>query len=193
MKFMLLLILAIIISYSISNDNELKLWNFLREKTSLTEEGAAALMGNLYAQSGLKSDIYDIADHPKLGLTDSEYVDQINSGQYPITQFENDNIGFGLALWRDIIRKQHLFALCMNKVGDFYCQLNYIVFEIENKFYDLDFSSLYSLLISSHNIWECNLAIMKDYLKIDPPSYEEIFRRQQFAKGYYNTYASKDK
>ena len=27
----------------------------------LTEEGAAVLMGNLYSESGLKSEIYDIA------------------------------------------------------------------------------------------------------------------------------------
>ena len=80
MKFILLLIIAIIFSYSKSSDNELEMWKFLRDKVGLTEEGTAALMGNLYAQSGLRSDIYDIADHPKLGLTDSEYVARVNSG-----------------------------------------------------------------------------------------------------------------
>ena len=29
------------------------------------------------------------------------------------------------------------------------------------------------------------------FLKIDTPSYEEIFIRQQFAEEYYNKYASK--
>ena len=78
-------------------------------------------------------------------------------------------------------------------IGNFVCQINYIALELKNKSFGIDLSSLYSLLISSHDIWECNLSIMKDYLKIDPPSYEEIYRRQQFAEGYYDTYASKNK
>ena len=77
MKFILLLILTIIFSYSISNDNkEPELWRFFRLKAGLTEEAAAAFMGNLY--SGLKSDIYNIADHPNLDLAD--YMAQIRSG-----------------------------------------------------------------------------------------------------------------
>ena len=71
--------------------------------------------------------------------------------------------------------------------------MNYILFELRDVCFDHIFYPLYSLLQKSHDIWECNLSIMKDYLKIDPPSYEEIYRRQQFAEGYYDTYASKNK
>ena len=67
-------------------------------------------MGNFYAESGMKSEYYDIAYHPILGLTDSEYVDQVNSRKYPEETFLNNNIGFCLAQWRDKTRKQNLYG-----------------------------------------------------------------------------------
>ena len=63
MKFNLLLIFVIFnLTYSITIER--KLWSFCRGALRLTDASAAALMGgNLYAESGLKSEYYDIAYH----------------------------------------------------------------------------------------------------------------------------------
>ena len=74
--------------------NEKIIWDFLKDN-GLTDAGAAGLMGNLYAESTLKSVIYENSYKKSIGLTDQEYVDKVNDGTY--TNFVNDKVGFGLA------------------------------------------------------------------------------------------------
>ena len=93
-------------------------------------------MGNLYAESLLNPKSYDFAYHSKLGLLDSEYVDKVNHGYYSQSSFENDNIGFGLARWKDSRRKEGLYQECKNRIGDLNCQLGYIYKELTNPKFD---------------------------------------------------------
>ena len=79
MKYILLAFLIIgISSYSA---NEQTVWNFLTSQ-GLTNAGAAGLMGNLQAESGMRSVVYQDSYKPSVGLTDQQYVDQVNSGAY---------------------------------------------------------------------------------------------------------------
>ena len=69
--------------------------------------GAAGLMGNLFAESGLNSTNLQNSYEKKLGYTDSIYTMAVDNGSY--TNFIKDKAGYGLAQWTYWSRKQNLY------------------------------------------------------------------------------------
>ena len=72
--------------------NEEKIWNFLKG-AGLNDCGAAGLMGNLYAESGLRPDNLQNSYEKKLGYTDASYTAAVDSGAY--AGFVKDCAGYG--------------------------------------------------------------------------------------------------
>lgn len=60
---------------------EERIWRFLKGKL-LSDCGAAGLMGNLYAESGLNPVNLQNTHERKLGLSDKEYTQQVDFGLY---------------------------------------------------------------------------------------------------------------
>ena len=87
--------------------NEQKIWNYLIGK-GLSQAGAAGLMGNLYAESGLDPKNLQNTYEKKLGYNDAGYTAAVDSGSY--TNFVHDSAGYGLAQWTYWSRKQNLLA-----------------------------------------------------------------------------------
>ena len=77
-------------------NTEEKIWSFLKAQ-GLTDAGAAGLMGNLYAESGLRANNLQNSYEGRLGMTDAEYTEMVNRGTY--TNFANDRAGYGLCQW----------------------------------------------------------------------------------------------
>lgn len=73
------------------NSNEERIWNYLRS-AGLSACGAAGLMGNLYAESGLIPTNLQNSYEKKLGYTDAEYTAAVDSGAY--TNFAGDAAGY---------------------------------------------------------------------------------------------------
>lgn len=71
-----------------------KIWNFLKSK-GLSSCGAAGLMGNLYAESGLNPQNLQNSYEKKLGHTDASYTAAVDNGSYG--NFARDGAGYG---WR---------------------------------------------------------------------------------------------
>ena len=148
-----LLLLSFLISLSLSaTTNEQTIWNFLTSN-GLTKAGAAGLMGNLYAESGLQSVIYENAYKSKLGYTNQGYVDAVNSGSY--TNFVHDAVGFGLAQWTYYSRKQGLLNKCKGKIGDLNCQLEYLIAELTTSY-----SYVLKTLKSNNDLRTCSDLVM---------------------------------
>ena len=84
-----------------------KIWNFLKSK-GLSSCGAAGLMGNLYAESGLNPQNLQTSYDKKLGHTDASYTAAVDNGSYG--NFARDGAGYGLAQWTYHTRK----LLCWN-------------------------------------------------------------------------------
>ena len=78
-------------------------WIFLTNK-NFSKKEVAAIMGNLYCESTIKSIIYEESYHNTIGLTNEDYVKMVNNGSY--TNFINDKVGFGLAQWTYHTRKK---------------------------------------------------------------------------------------
>ena len=97
---------------------EERIWRFLKGKL-LSDCGAAGLMGNLYAESGLYPVKLQNTHERKLGLSDKEYTQQVDFGLY--ADFVHDGAGYGLAQWTFWSRKQNLLAFAKSReksIGD---------------------------------------------------------------------------
>ena len=106
--------------------SEEMIWNFLYENLG-NAYGAAGMMGNLYAESGLRSNNLQNSYERSLGMSDEVYTAAVDDGSY--TNFVYDAAGYGLAQWTFWSRKQALlnFAQARGKsIGDLEMQLDYL-------------------------------------------------------------------
>jgi len=180
MKYILLI--ALILGASCYTSNEKTVWNYLTN-AGYTKAGAAGLMGNLKAESGIESVIYERAYRSKLGyISDQEYVNRVNNGQY--TNFVHDSVGFGLAQWTYYSRKQNLYNTCKGQIGSLNCQLKYLVAEIKS-----DFSGVNSKLRSSNSVSDCALKVLFDFERPANQGTSVQNYRISLAQGYYDTFA----
>lgn len=111
-------------------NNEEKIWNYLKG-AGLNDCGAAGLMGNLYAESGLRPDNLQNTCEKKLGMTDASYTAAVDGGTY--TGFVRDCAGYGLAQWTYWSRKQGLFNFAKaagRSIGDLEMQLDFLMKEL---------------------------------------------------------------
>lgn len=179
MKYILLLFLIIGISCSIA-ENKRIIWNFLKSE-GLTDAGVAGLMGNLQAESGFESVIYENYFKPIVGLTDQEYVDRVNAGTY--TNFVYDQVGFGLAQWTYSTRKQALLNDCRGNIGDLNCQLRYLMKEFKN-----DYSGILATLKSSNDVYTCAIKVMLEFENPVDQSEGKKNLRYQLSQNIYNEF-----
>ena len=121
MKYIILLVLIIEIA-SLTSEEEATIFNYLVEH-GLTEAGAAGLMGYLKGESDINSAIYENSKKKRIGLSDQEYINRVNNGQYSEYNFVHDGAGFGIAQWTYHVRKQELLNACRGRIGDLNCQL----------------------------------------------------------------------
>ena len=147
------LLILLILGISCATDNERFVWNALK-KEGLTDAGAAGLMGNLQAESNIRSVIYENIYKPQLGFTDQQYVDKVNDGSY--TNFVYDRVGFGLAQWTFWSVKQELFETCKGKIGDLNCQLKFLIKNMKQ-------NGPWSTLTRSNDVKVCSSEVYVKY------------------------------
>ena len=176
MKYILLFALLL----TISCDNAQTIWNYLTKY--VTKEGAGGIMGNLYAESALKPDVYETSKHSKIGLSNADYVRKVNDGSYSKDKFIHDQAGFGLAQWTYYSRKAALYDHCKGKIANLNCQLEYLIQEFKS-----DFAKLFSYLKSSHDLKECSTRVLKQFER--PANADaKVNERYQYSLNYYNRF-----
>ena len=179
MKSTILLLIFLIFEIQCATENEKIVWKFLK-KEGLTDAGAGGLMGNLQAESNMRSVVYENIYKPKFG-SDQDYVDAVNNGTY--TKFVDDGVGFGLAQWTFSSRKEALLELCEGKIGDLNCQLKYLMIELKN-----DFEEILAMLKTSTDLYACTIKVMTDFERTG--EYEVLNQfRYQLAKNIYNEFS----
>ena len=75
-------------------------WNYFK-RFGLNDFGIAGLMGNLYAESGLRP--CNLQNNARINMTDAEYTAAVDAGTYK--NFVSDKAGYGLAQWTYSSRK----------------------------------------------------------------------------------------
>ena len=116
------------------DDPEKTIWLYLMDKIG-NAFGVAGLMGNLFAESGLRANNLQNSIEKKLGLSDDNYTLAVDSGAYG--NFVKDKAGYGLAQWTFWSRKQELleFAKSQGKsIGDLQMQLDFLWKELKDSY-----------------------------------------------------------
>jgi hypothetical protein len=136
----------------------------------LTRAGALGVMGNMAAESGMKS---NIAQRGTTKLSDEQYTAAADNG---LIDFANDQVGYGLCQWTYHTRKNALLTFCKARgasVGDEAAQVDFCIRELRS-----DFSALYKTLCTSTNINQCSDLVCS---KFERPAVENFDTRRAYA------------
>lgn len=168
-----------------SVSDEKIIWDFLMREFN-NAFGVAGLMGNLYKESGLKSDNIENAYESKIGANDASYTAAVDNGSYG--NFVKDSVGYGIAQWTFWSRKQALLNYARQtgrSIGDLTMQLEFLVKELKGSF-----KPVYSVLIGATSILEASNYVLIHFE--NPANKGEAVQAERFACGqnYYNKYAS---
>ena len=160
--------------------DEKTIWDFLKGK-GLNGFAVAGIMGNLYAESDLRSDNLQNTGNNEWNMTDAEYTAQIDAGK---RDFE-DGQGYGLAQWTYPTRKAALlaFAKAANKsICDLQMQLDFLWKELQG------YSAVMSVLKSAASVREASDIFMVKFE--NPYDKSEDRKKERASKGqyYYDKY-----
>ncbi len=164
-----------------------KIWNFFKDK-GLSNCGVAGLMGNLYAESGLRSCNLQNTYEKSLGLTDAEYTVAVDSNIY--TNFIHDKAGYGLAQWTYWSLKEDMLEYFQERsksIGDLDTQLEFLAYQLSTSF-----KAVWSVLKTAETVREASDAVL---LKFERPADQSVAvqeKRAEYGQKYYNDYAKEE-
>lgn len=138
-----------------------EIYKFFKDK-GLTDEGVSGLMGNLQAESGLRSNNLQNSFETKLGVTDESYTAAVNRGTCK-DMFIYDKAGYGLAQWTFWSRKKALYEYAESighTIDSTLMQVQFLYIELFN-----NYKSVFNVLTSSHNLRECSDIVLTQFEK----------------------------
>ena len=163
---------------------EKTIWASLKAH-DLPDTAAAAVMGNLCAESALRPDNMEDQYQKRLGMTDQSYTAAVDSGTY--TNFVHDAVGYGLAQWTWHSRKLGLLTAAKRQgvsIGDPDLQMEFLFRELETQWPSL----LRSLRDPAVTLYDATARFMKGFENPADQSDAAVAGRVQLAQIYYNRY-----
>lgn len=165
--------------------DEKTIWNYLMGKIG-NAYGVAGLMGNLYAESALKSNNLQQTYEKSLGYNDTTYTAAVDNGSYD--NFVKDAAGYGLAQWTYWSRKQNLLAFARSagkSIGDLGMQLDFLYKELSEGYK----SSVLSVLETATSVLTASNAVLLKFERPANQSESVQKKRAEYGQKYYDKYA----
>lgn len=169
-------------------ENMESIWKYLINDLGYTKYGAAGLMGNLDAESGLMPNNLENSHESYVGFDDDGYTNAVNSGRYPVSKFTSDHMyaagcgaGYGLAQWTAGSRKQGLYDLVMSSshdisnLGD---QLRFLGSELQSPYY----SDVNNVLKNATDIRTASDKVLIDF-EVAGDRYQDSMQRKRAQLG----------
>lgn len=150
------------------------------------EFGVAGLWGNIYAESGGRSNNLQNAYETKLGYTDATYTTAVDNGSY--TNFVKDSAGYGLAQWTYYTRKQALLDYAKNakkSVGDYATQLAFIYKELSESY-----AAVLNTLKMAKTVKEASDAVLTQFEAPADMSDAVKAKRAGYGQEFYNKFVA---
>ena len=163
-----------------------KMWDFFKSK-GLNDYGVAGLMGNLYAESGLRSTNLQNTYEKSLGMTDAEYTAAVDAGVY--TNFVNDKAGYGLAQWTFWSLKEEMLKYFQNKkksIGDLDTQMEFLAHQLSTSY-----KAVWNTLKTAKTVLEASNAVLLKFERPADQSETVQNKRASYGQKYYDTYGTK--
>lgn len=160
---------------------EEKIWTNLKSR-GLTDYAVAGIMGNLQAESCLRSNNLEDTRNKTFGMSDELYTSSVDNGTYTSTRFINDGAGYGIAQWTIADRKRKLYNICKGagkSISDLNCQLNLLFQEVMDM-------NLFNELNNSQSIKEASNIFLK---KFERPNNQDLSvqnYRASLSEQFYN-------
>ena len=150
------------------------------------DTGAAAIMGNLQAESAMNPKNLQNSYEKKLGYTDDSYTAAVDAGRISRQKFMNDSAGYGLAQWTHHSRKanlyDHLIPDC--SIGDLVGQLRFLITEIYS------YGGLAEQLKDPKlSLWDKTALVLRKYEKPADQTDANVDRRNRYSQQFLDKYA----
>jgi hypothetical protein len=197
------------------NDNSKAIWDYLVNEAKLTPAGAAGLMGNLDAESGLNPQnlegrfekllTYTNENGEIVYYTDETYTEAVDNGTYRYGDYDNAGesfahdyvgstsgklgAGYGIAQWTYSSFKQGLYEYAQKKgtsVGDLQTQLEYLVDQLQTSEFK---TKVWDVLTTTDDVMEASNAVLLYFERPADQSLAVQYKRAGKGLTYYNTYA----
>lgn len=159
-------------------------WDKLKASIG-NDYGVAGLMGNLQAESGVRSNNLQNSFENKLGMSDDVYTKAVDENIY--TNFVKDSAGYGLAQWTYWSRKQNLldYAKTHNKsIGDLAMQVDFLLIELKQ------YKDVWSVLQTATSVKQASDVVLTQFEKPANQSDKVKEQRAKYGLDFYNKYAS---
>lgn len=165
-----------------------KIWNYLYAQIG-NEFGVAGLMGNMKAESALKSNNLQQSYERKLGFTDESYTKAVDNGTY--TNFIHDKAGYGLVQWTYWSLKESLYKYAKQQkksIGDLGMQLEFLCKQLSK-----DYSAVWNTLKMATNVSDASNAVLLKFERPADQSEKVQKKRTGYGMEYYNQFSKKIK
>ncbi len=164
--------------------DELKIWNRLKD-AGMNDCGAAGMMGNLYAESGLKPNNLQNSYNRKFNITDEDYTALVDGCNYP--DFVTDKAGYGLAQWTFWSRKQGLLNFTRARgvsIADLEAQLDFLMKELSE-----GYKGVLATLRTARTIAEASNVVLMQFEKPADQSEAVQKKRAEYSQTFFELFA----
>lgn len=167
-------------------DTAKTIWDYLKGK-GLNDYAVAGIMGNLCAESALRSTNLQNVYEKRLGMDDATYTAAVDDGSY--TNFVRDSAGYGLAQWTYWSRKEGLLKYAQSQkksIGDLTMQLEFMWQELQG------YKKTMQALSVAKSVREASDVMLLDYERPANQSEAVKVKRTNYGQGYYNKFVNGD-
>ena len=161
------------------------IWDYFKAK-GLNDFGIAGLMGNLYAESGLKPTNLQNTYEKSLGYTDAEYTAAVDQGIY--TNFVKDSAGYGLAQWTYWSLKRDMLNYFQSKkksIGDLRTQMEFLAHQLSTSY-----KSVWTTLKNATSVLEASNAVLLKFERPADQSEAVQTKRASYGQNYYEMFGT---
>ena len=170
------------------------IWKALKA-AGMTDEGAAGMMGNLYAESGCRAVCLEnlcirrYKERKGITYTSESYRDAVDSGAISRDEFLKPmglSYAWGLAQWTSQSRKAGLYDLCKNlgvSIGDLPTQLDYLIYELRTSY-----QTVLTVLTTTNDIRASSNIVLQRFEQPADTGTAVQQVRYSYAKDYYDAY-----
>ena len=167
--------------------DEKVMWNYFKSQ-GINDYGVAGLMGNLYAESGLRPCNLQNSYEKSLGMSDAQYTAAVDAGSY--TDFVTDQAGYGLAQWTYWSLKEDMLEYFQEReksIGDGQTQMQFLVYQLST-----GYKTVWNVLVNAKSVREASDAVLLKFERPADQSEDAQVKRAGYGQKYYDKYASKE-